>query len=126
MYQNRVSLIGFTGQEPEARTTTNQKNYTILSLATKNSYKNRESGEYVSSTEWHRVVVWGSLGKFAASIKKGSHLLVEGELRSREYTDSKEIKRRVWEIRADSILKLDRAERAESGDSEVIADGEPI
>ena len=114
MYQNRISLMGFTGKDAEARTTQNQKTYTVLSLATKSSYKDKKSGEYVSHTEWHRVVVWGKLGEFAGSLKKGTHLLIEGELRSREYVDKKnsDVKRRVWEVRADSILKLDRAEQA--------------
>ena len=114
MYQNRISLIGFTGKDAEARTTQNQKTYTVVSLATKSSYKDKKSGEYVSHTEWHRVVVWGKLGEFAGSLKKSTHLLIEGELRSREYVDKKnsEVKRRVWEMRADSILKLDRAEQA--------------
>jgi single-strand DNA-binding protein len=54
------------------------------------------------------------LGEFASTLKKGTHLLVEGELRSREYADkkNKDVQRRVWEVRADSILKLDRAEQA--------------
>lgn len=113
MYQNRISLMGFTGKDAEARTTQNHKTYTVLSLATKSSYKDKKS-EYVSHTEWHRVVVWGKLGEFAGSLKKGTHLLIEGELRSREYVDKKnsDVKRRVWEVRADSILKLDRAEQA--------------
>ena len=112
--KNRISLIGFTGKDAEARTTTNQTAYAILSLATKSSYKDKKSGEYVSHTEWHRIVVWGKLGEFARSLKKGTHLLVEGELRSREYADKNhpDVKRRVWEVRADSILKLDRAEQA--------------
>src|SRR2546427_12994565 len=115
MYQNRISLIGFTGKDAEARTTTtNQTAYAVLSMATKSSYKDKKSGEYVSHTEWHRIVVWGKLGEFASTLKKGRHLLVEGELRSREYADKnhQDVKRRVWEVRADSILKLDRAEQA--------------
>jgi single-strand DNA-binding protein len=118
MYQNRISLIGFTGKDAEARTTTNQKAYAVLSVATKSSYKDKKSGEYVSHTEWHRIVVWGKLGEFASTLTKGTHLLVEGELRSREYVDKKnqDVKRRVWEVRADSILKLDRAEQAPPDD----------
>jgi single-strand DNA-binding protein len=118
MYQNRISLIGFTGKEAETRTTKNQTAYAVLSLATKTSYKDKKSGEYVSHTEWHRIVVWGKLGEFAATLKKGAHLLVEGELRSRTYNDMKnsDVQRRVWEVRADSILKLDRAEQAPPDD----------
>jgi len=77
MYQNRISLMGFTGKDAEARTTKNQTAYAVLSLATKISYKDKKSGEYVSHTEWHRIVVWGKLGEFASTLKKGTHLLVE-------------------------------------------------
>jgi single-strand DNA-binding protein len=118
MYQNRISLMGFIGKDTEARTTTNQTAYAVLSLATKSSYKDKKSGEYASHTEWHRIVVWGKLGEFASTLKKGTHLLVEGELRSREYANKKnqDLQRRVWEVRADSILKLDRAEQAHRED----------
>jgi single-strand DNA-binding protein len=106
--------MGLTAKDAEARTTKNQTAYAVLSLATKASYKDKKSGEYVSHTEWHRIVVWGKLGVFANTLKKGTHLLVEGELRSRKYADkkNKDVQRRVWEVRADSILKLDRAEQA--------------
>jgi single-strand DNA-binding protein len=106
--------MGFTGKDAEARTTTNQTAYAVLSLATNSSYKDKKSGEYVSYTEWHRIVVWGKLGEFASTLKKGTHLLVEGELRSRKYANKRnqDLQRRVWEVRAKSILKLDRAEQA--------------
>jgi single-strand DNA-binding protein len=66
----------------------------------------------------HRVIVWGKLGEFAGTLNKDTHLLAEGELRSREYADKnhQNVKRRVWEVRADSILKLDRAEQAPPDD----------
>ncbi|MGD0446912.1 MAG: single-stranded DNA-binding protein [Edaphobacter sp.] len=87
--------------------------FTVLSLATKSSYKDKKTGEYKGSTEWHRCVVWGKLSDFAKTLTKGAHLAVEGELRSREREDRKtNAKLRVWEIRVFSILKLDRAEKA--------------
>jgi single-strand DNA-binding protein len=114
MYRNSVSLIGFTGKDAEARTTNNQKPYTVLSLATQSSYKDKSTGDYINRTEWHRVIVWGKLGEFAQKIQKGTHLAVDGELVSREFADKKHtnVKHRIWEIRATSILKLDRAEKA--------------
>ena len=114
MYRNSVSLIGFTGKEAETRSTKNQKSYTVLSLATQSSYKDKKTGDYVNRPEWHRVIVWGKLGEFAQKIPKGAHLAVDGELVSREFADKKhkDIKHRIWEIRATSILKLDRAEKA--------------
>jgi single-strand DNA-binding protein len=62
MYRNNISLIGFAGKDAEARTTNNQKPYTVLSVATQSSYKDKNTGEYVNRTEWHRIIVWGKLG----------------------------------------------------------------
>ena len=126
MYRNSVSLIGFTGKDAEARTTNNQKPYTVLSLATQSSYKDKSTGEYTNRTEWHRVIVWGKLGEFARKIQKGVHLAVDGELVSREFTDKKhsDVKHRIWEIRATSILKLDRAEKSEENQDAEPADDE--
>lgn len=110
MYQNKVNLIGFLGSDAEVRTN-NNRSITTISLATKSSYK--KDGEYISHTEWHHCVVFGKLSEFAGTLKKGAHILVEGELRSRDYDSKKKgTKLRVWEIRVDSILKLDRAEKA--------------
>src|SRR5271156_3749052 len=110
MYQNKVTLIGFLGNDAEVRTN-NNRSFTVLSLATKSSYK--KDGKYVSHTEWHRCVVFGKLSEFAGTLKKGAHIQVEGELRSREYDSKKtDSKQRIWEVRVDSILKLDRAEKA--------------
>jgi single-strand DNA-binding protein len=116
MYQNKVTLIGFLGSDAEVRTNDN-RSFTTLSLATKSSYK--KDGKYISHTEWHRCVLFGKLAEFAGTLKKGAHLQVEGELRSREY-DSKKAgtKQTIWEIRLNSVLKLDRAEKANPEEQE--------
>ena len=117
MYSNRLSLIGFLGQDATAHTANNAQ-FTVLSLATKSSYKDKKTGEYNGHTEWHRCIVWGKLAEYAKTLKKGAHLAVEGELRSRERTDKKTAqKQRVWEVRVNSILKLDRVEKAGSEES---------
>ena len=116
MYSNKVTLIGFLGNDAEVRTNDN-RSFTTFSLATKSSYK--KDGKYISHTEWHRCVIFGKLSEFAGTLKKGTHIQVEGELRSREYDSKKtDTKRRVWEIRVASILKLDRAEKAAPEDQE--------
>jgi len=56
MYSNRVTLIGFLGKDPEVHNTRNQAPFTVLSLATKRGWKDRESGEYKSQTTWDRCV----------------------------------------------------------------------
>jgi single-strand DNA-binding protein len=109
---NRITLIGFLGSDA-TNLNTNNSSFTVLSLATKSIYKDKKTGEYKSSTEWHRCVVWGKLSDFAKTLTKGAHLAVEGELRSREREDKKtNAIQRVWEVRVSSILKLDRAEKA--------------
>jgi len=118
MYQNRITLIGFLGQDATTRTA-NNASFTVLSLATKSSYKDKKTGEYNGHTEWHRCIVWGKLSEYATTLKKGAHLSVEGELRSRETTDKKtNAKQRVWEVRVSSILKLDRAEKVSPEEQE--------
>jgi single-strand DNA-binding protein len=108
--KNKVTLIGFLGNDAEVRTN-NDRSFTTLSLATKSSYK--KDGKYISHTEWHRCIVFGKLSEFAGTLTKGAHIQVEGELRSREYDSKKtDTKQRIWEIKVKSILKLDRAEQA--------------
>ena len=60
MYQNRVSLIGFVGNDVQLKSTKNGTPVAVLSIATKSSWKNGK-GEYDSRTEWHRCTVWGKL-----------------------------------------------------------------
>jgi single-strand DNA-binding protein len=113
---NKVNLIGFLGGDAEVRTA-NNRSFTTLSLATKSSYKDRKSGQFVSQTEWHRCVVFGKLAEFAGTLTKGAHVHIEVELRSREFEGKKtDSRQRIWEIRVESILKLDRAEKAGTED----------
>jgi single-strand DNA-binding protein len=118
MYKNTVNLIGFLGNDATIHTG-NNRSFTTLSLATKSSYKDKKSGEYVSHTEWHNCIVFGKLATFAGSLKKGAHVEIDGELRSREFTSKKtNATTRVWEIKVKSILKLDRAEQAAAEEAE--------
>jgi single-strand DNA-binding protein len=77
MYQNKVILMGFLGKDAEVRTGNNNRNFTTLSIATKSSYKDKESGEYISRTEWHNCIVFGKLAEFAGTLKKGAHIQLE-------------------------------------------------
>jgi single-strand DNA-binding protein len=122
MYKNTVSLIGFLGKDAEVKAAQdNSAKFTVLSLATQRQLENKQTNEWESHTEWHRILVFGKLGDFAATLTKGAHIEVEGTLRSREQTfelkgnsnKNPEVKNvRSWFIRADSIRKLDRAERS--------------
>ena len=69
MFKNTVDLIGFLGKNAEVKVASDSStNFTVLSLATKESWKNRETGEWESRTEWHSVIAFGKLGKFAATL----------------------------------------------------------
>ena len=121
MYLNRITLIGFIGSDAE-RKAANATNIAIFSLATKTSWKN-DAGSWEARTEWHRCVAFGKLADFAGSLTKGAHIAIEGELRSREYqreltvgTQKTILNQRVWEVRVDSVLKLDRAAKRETSD----------
>src|SRR5215813_8789221 len=85
MYLNEIKLIGFVGQDAELKSSQSNKELVRFDVATKVSWKNRDSGEYDSRAEWHRIVVWGNLTQFAQTLKKGEHVYVSGELRYREY-----------------------------------------
>jgi len=121
MYLNRITLIGFLGSDAEKKVS-NATNIAVFSLATKTSWKN-DAGTSKSRTEWHRCVAFGKLADLAGTLVKGAHVAIEGELRSREYqrevavgTERTSIPQRVWEIRIDTVLKLDRAVKRESND----------
>ena len=125
MYHNRVSIIGFVGNDAQLRSTKAGASVAVFSVATKSSWK-KASGGYDSRTDWHRCVAWGSLSQFAAKLEKGAHVQVEGELRYRKYEKEygtkkapAPVKHRVPEIHANRILKLDRAEKQDEPVPEV-------
>ena len=121
MYQNRATLIGFLGKDAVVNTTRNNASFTVLSLATKRTWKDRESGDYLSDTTWHRCIVWGKLGEFAATLTKGAHVQIEGDIRTREYTTqpkgkkSDAVKKSITEIRVFTLNKLDRSAKEAEG-----------
>ena len=126
--KNRITLIGFVGQDAEIRTTPNGNQYTRFSLATSVSWKENGNGEYKTRTEWHRVICWNKLADWAGNLHKGAYVEVEGELRYREYTPTESDRSvRSAEIYATSILALDRsAGQAGSGSAELDPAEEPI
>jgi single-strand DNA-binding protein len=112
MYQNKVTLMGFLGSDAEVRSA-NNRSFTTFSLATKSSFKDKNSNQYISHTEWHRCVVFGKLSEFAKMLTKGTHIQVEGELRTRGYTTKETTtEQRIWEIRVGTILNVDRTEKS--------------
>ena len=87
---NKVLLIGRLGNDPEIKPMQNGKNVAILSLATSESWKDKNTGEKKEKTEWHRVVIFneGLVNVVQKYLKKGSQVYVEGQLNTSKYTDN--------------------------------------
>ena len=126
MYLNQVSLIGFLGKDAELKTTNNNRDFVILSVATARSWKDKESQEFKRETDWHRVVAWGNLTKFAQKLKKGEHIFVQGELRPRQYgkpvgkgSNKEEVTMYFADIQADTITRLRPGAAGENGEETV-------
>nr|AOS95288.1 single-stranded DNA-binding protein [uncultured bacterium] len=112
---NKVILIGRLGQNAEAKTTQNNKEFVVLNVATQESWKN-DKGDYENRTEWHRVFAWSNLSKFAKTLQKGQLITLEGTLRYREYEEEVHgltIKHRVAEIHALNMKRLSKVEAAD-------------
>ena len=85
---NKAILIGNLGQDPEVRYTAKGSAVCNLSLATTESWKNRETGERQEETEWHRLVFFGRLAEIVGEyLRKGSQIYVEGRLQTRKWQD---------------------------------------
>lgn len=83
---NKVILIGNLGQDPETRYTPNGNAVVNLNLATDESYKDRQTGQLVPKTEWHRVVMFGKIAEVAGQyLRKGSKVYIEGKLQTRKW-----------------------------------------
>ena len=88
---NKVLLIGRLGADPEIKQMVNGKNVARLSLATSQSWKDKNTGEKKEKTEWHRVVIFneGLVNVVQQYVKKGAQVYVEGQLTTRKWTDEK-------------------------------------
>jgi single-strand DNA-binding protein len=106
MYLNQLTIIGFTGQDADFHFSSSGTLVTTLSVATKESWKDA-AGDWQSHTEWHRIVAFGKLAEYAKTLPKGTHVMVQGSLRSREY-EKDGVSRRASEVRAETIAKLDQ------------------
>jgi len=112
MSYNRAILSGNVGGDPDIRHTQAGKKIASFSLATSESWKDRATGERKETTEWHRIVVFNEAlaGIVEQYVQKGSKVLVEGQIKTREYEDREGIKRRATEIvisAFDGTIKLE-------------------
>lgn len=106
---NKVILVGNLGKDPEVRYTPDGRAVANLTIATSESWKDKNSGENVEKTEWHRIVMFQRLAEIAGEyLRKGSKIYLEGKLQTRKWQDKTSGQDRyTTEIVADSMQMLD-------------------
>lgn len=114
---NKVILIGHIGADPDLRYMPSGSAATTLSVATNESWKDKQTGERQERTEWHRVVCFNRLGEIAGEyVKKGSKVYIEGSLRTRKWQDQQGNDKYTTEIVASDIQMLDAKGSVSGGD----------
>jgi single-strand DNA-binding protein len=104
--RNKVQLIGNLGKSPEIKTTETGKKLVRFSLATNEIYTNVK-GEKVKETQWHNLIAWGKVADVAGKyLIKGSEVVIEGKLITKDYLDKQGIKKYFTEIQVNEILLL--------------------
>jgi single-strand DNA-binding protein len=105
---NKVILVGTLGRDPETKTFPNGGSLTQFSIATSDSWTDKNTGERKEQTEWHRIVLHNRLGEIAQQyLRKGSKVYIEGSLRTRQWTDQNGQERYTTEIRGEQMQMLD-------------------
>jgi len=111
---NNVMLIGHLGRDPEVRYTPGGDAVADISIATSESYKNRE-GNIVEKTEWHNLVVWRNTAEFAKQyLKKGNMVYVSGKLRTKSWEGQDGVKKYKTEVNVDELVALGGLGKKES------------
>lgn len=113
---NKVILIGHVGGDPEVRYMPNGNAVATISIATTESWKDKQSGDRQERTEWHRVVCFNRLGEIVGEyVRKGSKVYIEGSLRTRKWQDQQGQDRYTTEVVANDMQMLD-GKSGSSGD----------
>lgn len=103
---NKVIVLGNVGKDPELKSTTGGSSVTNFSVATHESWKDKE-GQDQRHTEWHKIVVFGKLAELCTKyVHKGNQVYVEGKLQTRKFKDKDGTERDVTEIRATDVVFL--------------------
>ena len=106
--RNKVQLIGRLGQEPEIINFADGNKMAKFSLATDDSYKDKD-GKKVERTDWHNIVIKGGLVKVVEGyVKKGQEIAVEGKLTTRDWEDKEGNKRYITEVVCNELLLLSK------------------
>jgi single-strand DNA-binding protein len=135
---NKVILIGNLGRDPEVRYTPNGLAVANITIATTESWKDKQSGENQERTEWHRIVMYSRLAEIAGEyLRKGAKIFIEGRLQTRKWQDKNTGQDRyTTEIIADSLQMLDskgaghsasdHMSSADKSNHEAVPAGEPV
>ena len=104
---NKVIIVGNLGNDPEIRTMPNGEQVANITVATSESWTDKNSGEKKTQTEWHRIVLYRRLAEIAGQyLHKGSQVYVEGRLKNRKWQDSSGQDRYTTEIQGDNLQML--------------------
>jgi len=113
---NKVILIGNLGNDPECRANQSGTLFANVSLATDESYKDKQTGQMVPKTEWHKVMFAGRLAEIVQQyLKKGSKIYVEGRLQTRKWQNQQGQDQYTTEIRASEMQMLDGKQDGQQG-----------
>jgi len=108
MKKNNVTLRGNVGADPIVKDLPENRKMMNFSMATSERYKNQQ-GEWQSDTQWHRIVIWGALAeKLANTIEKGTEVIVEGKINTRQYIDKEGVSKSTTEVIATDVIKTVR------------------
>ena len=104
---NKVIIVGHLGNDPEIRTMPNGDAVANISVATSESWTDKNTGEKKTQTEWHRIVLYRRLAEIAGQyLTKGSQVYIEGRLKTRKWQDSNGQDRYTTEIQGDNLQML--------------------
>lgn len=116
---NKVIIVGTLGNDPEVKYSASGSAIANLSVATSEQWKDKQTGEKKEQTEWHRIVIFGKLAEVAGEyLRKGSQVYIEGQLRTRKWTDSNGVERYTTEIvipQMGGVMQMLGGKREDSG-----------
>lgn len=116
---NKVIIVGTLGNDPEVKYSASGSAIANLSVATSEQWKDKQTGEKKEQTEWHRVVIFGKLAEVAGEyLRKGSQVYIEGQLRTRKWTDSNGVDKYTTEIvipQMGGVMQMLGGKRDDSG-----------
>ena len=116
---NKVIIVGTLGNDPEVKYSSSGSAIANLSVATSEQWKDKQTGEKKEQTEWHRIVIFGKLAEVAGEyLRKGSQVYIEGQLRTRKWSDSNGVDRYTTEIvipQMGGVMQMIGGKRDDSG-----------